>query len=353
MTVFPATILSEFPSSPPAAGRRILVTGASGFIGRALVPYLAAQGWTVRAAVRAITGRRLNGTAAIEPVTLPDLAAPAVSSSEWAPLLDGVDCVIHLAGIAHATRTLSEATYMQVNGYAVEALARAAHHAGVRRVILMSSVRAQSGPNAAEVLTEDRPAMPTDAYGRSKLRGEIGIGGALGAGATDYVILRPVLVYGPGVGGNMGALARLARTPLPLPLGALTGQRSLLSIDTLCDICRHVIDAPLASRATLLVADPGPALTVRQMMLALRAGLGRGPGMVPVPARVLRIPARLAGKLEAIDRLAGPLMVDTGRLLATGWTPAAGSTTQLYLWMQREAGLGVSPPPAATAPPRS
>lgn len=326
-------------SGAEAHGRRVLVTGASGFIGRALVDDLAAHGWIVRAAAR--RGDRKprsdlgkKSPAMIERVVLPDLSSNEPKPTDWAPLLEGVDCVIHLAGIAHATRKIPEATYMRVNGHAVGALAEAARLAGVRRVIMMSSVRAQTGPIADEMITEERPALPTDAYGRSKLRGEIAIAGALGSGATDYVILRPVLVYGPGVGGNMGALARLASSRLPLPLGALSGQRSLIGIETLCGLCRHAIDATAASRQTLLVADPGPALTVRQMLLALRAGSGRGPGLVPVPARILRAPAGLAGRGEAIDRLNGPLVVDTARLRATGWAPTVVTTTGLYVWAE-------------------
>jgi nucleoside-diphosphate-sugar epimerase len=319
-----------------AAAGRVLVTGASGFVGRHLVGSLAAAGWRVRAAARswelpAVPAAQFNTErAGIERVRLPDLARDV----DWTPLLAGIDVVVHLAGIAHATRAIPEAAYQQVNGLSVERLADAAKAAGCRRIVYISSVRAQSGPIAAAVLAEDAQALPTDAYGRSKLRGEIGVAGRLAVGATDYVILRPVLVYGRGVGGNMGALARLARSRLPLPLGALAGERSLVSLDVLAAAIDHAAADPRASRQTLLVADGGGAPTVRQMMLAMRAGLGRRPRLVPVPPRLLRLPARLAGKADMVDRLDGPLVVDIAKLRATGFEPALGSVMGLFLWMQ-------------------
>jgi UDP-glucose 4-epimerase len=252
-------------------------------------------------------------------------------------MLQGVDTAVHLAGIAHQTRRIPEPTYMQVNGHATETLALAVRNTGVRRLIFVSSVRAQSGPVNERILTESQPALPSDAYGRSKLRGEIGVAGALTHAAVDYVILRPVLVYGPGVGGNMRLLARLARSRLPLPVGALDGQRSLVGVEALADAITHAIEAPAASRATLLVADPGPALTAKGMVMALRAGLGRTAGIVPVSPRLLRGGARLAGRRDAVERLVGPLVVDTSALAATGFRPAIGTAAGLYLWMQSEA----------------
>ena len=326
------------PSTEVAAnGRTVLVTGASGFVGRALVTLLAERGWHVRALASRRAGKRGAATTPrserVEVVPALDLDRDV----DWHHVLHGVDAVVHLAGLAH-TRGLPEATWMQVNGYATEALAVAARRAGVRRLVLMSSVRAQSGPTASDALTEDRPAEPTDAAGRSKLRGEIGVQGVLGSGATDYVILRPVLIYGHGATGNMSFLARLARSRLPLPLGALTGKRSLLSLANACDAILHVLDRPTASRQTFLVADPGPALDVREMLLAMRAGLERSPTLVPVPTAILRGPARLAGQRQALDTLARPLLVDTRRLETTGWHPTLDTRTGLYLWMRSEAG---------------
>lgn len=330
------------PSLPEGRPRRVLVTGASGFIGRSLVPHLVASGWIVRAASRTPV-REAGNTPAIERVAQPDLGSSEAGTA-WRALVDRVDAVVHLAGIAHASRAIPTATYMRINGEAVETLAAAARAAGVKRVVLMSSVRAQVGPVSTRVVVEDDPAQPTDDYGRSKLRGEIGLAGLLAEGPCDHVILRPVLVYGPGVKGNMRQLVRLARMPLPLPLGRLDARRSLLSLPTLCDACRHVLDAPAASRATLLLADKGPALSVREMLLTMRAALGRAPALVPLAPDLLRAPASLAGRREVIDRLLGPLAVDCTRLARTGFTAPLATAAGLYLWMQQEAGLTATMP---------
>lgn len=341
--------MTEGTAASSSALGTVLVTGASGFVGRHLVGHLAGCGYRVRAASRpAVHHRRLENrprppddlARRIERVDLPDLAR-LTDPIAWSPLLEGVDTVVHLAGIAHQSRRLAEATYMQVNGHATEALALAVRSSGVRRLIFVSSVRAQSGPVNDRVLTESQPATPSDAYGRSKLRGEIGVAGALTHAEADYVILRPVLVYGRGVGGNMRLLARLARSRLPLPVGALDGQRSLVAVEALADAIAHVIGAPAAARTTLLVADPGPALTAKRMVMALRAGLGRTALIVPVSPRLLRGGARLAGRRDAVERLAGPLVVDTSALAATGWRPTIGTAAGLYLWMQSEARAGL------------
>src|SRR5262249_54748454 len=141
--------------------------------------------------------------------------------------LAGVDAVIHSAGLAHGMSGRPEDDFRAINTDATVGLARAAARAGVRRFVFLSSIRAQSGPVASEVLTEDMETGPTDAYGPSKFDGE----GGLGDVSIAWVALRPVLVYGPGVKGNMAALVKLAVKPLPLPFGSLTGRHSLLSVD--------------------------------------------------------------------------------------------------------------------------
>ena len=181
----------------------VLVTGASGFIGTALAPALAAQGWRVRAAAR--HPRSLPFQAGIESVQMPDLAGPA----NWGPLLAGVTHVVHLAGIAHTGAALPEATYARVNAGATATLARAARASGVKRFVLMSSVRAQTGASAKGTISETTPPVPTDGYGRSKLAAEQAIAAEL-PGA--WTALRPVLVLGPGVKGNL-AVGFALRTP--------------------------------------------------------------------------------------------------------------------------------------------
>jgi UDP-glucose 4-epimerase len=214
--------------------------------------------------------------------------------------------------------------YRVLNTEATIGLARAAQRAGVKRFVFLSSIRAQCGPTANEVLTEDGPADPTDAYGRSKLAAEQG----LAALDLDWVALRLVLVYGAGVKGNMAQLVGLARSRYPLPLGALTGRRSLLALDNLTTAVDTVLAAAPPLRRPLIVADP-EALTVADMIIAMRRGLGRRPSLIPVPPRLLEAALRAVGKPEIFQRLAGSLVAEPAALLRLGWVPPARTTEAL------------------------
>lgn len=304
----------------------ILVTGASGFIGRDLVNRLAAAGHRVRAAARDPSSLL---SLPVEPAFLGDLAG----DFDWTPLVTGVSHVVHLAGIAHATDEIPEATYQRVNAQACEDLAIACRGAGVSRLVLISSVRAQIGPAATTILTERTLAAPTDAYGRSKLAAEAAIARVLADGATDWTALRPVVLYGPGVKGNVRTLARLARSGLPLPLATLPGKRSLLGLANFASAVAHVLTSEHAARRTFLVADPGP-LTVGEFVAALRRGQGRSPRLLPVPTGLLRLGASLVGKGDMLDRLTGDLVVDTTALQSTGWQPCETASEGLERWHQ-------------------
>lgn len=288
----------------------ILLTGASGFVGPHVVSGLSAAGWRLRLAVR----RPLTVPAGVETVLTGDLGQP----TDWSEALRGVDHVVHMAGLAHAGPGLDEALYRRINTEATLDLARAAVAAGVRRFVYLSSIKALSGAFDGPPLAEDAPPAPTDVYGRSKLAAEQG----LAALDLDWVALRPVLIYGPGVKANMAALLKLAKLPLPLPLGGLNAPRSLLAVENLTEAIRFALTPACPARQSYVVADPEP-ISVAGMLAALRSGLGRGPGLLPVPEGWLRFAARLAGREETFLKLAGSLVARPARLLSAGWQPPA------------------------------
>ena len=289
---------------------RVLVTGAAGFVGALLTASLLREGRAVRAATR--TPERANLPKGAEVAALPDLRGAV----NWAPLLEGVGAVVHLAGIAHVGGGVDPAVYDRVNHAATGELAAACAKAGVRRLVLLSSVRAQSGPSAAHVLKETDPACPSEAYGRSKLLAER----AVRVSAVPWTILRPAMVYGRGVKGNLARLARLAASPWPLPFASFGNRRSLLGLDNLVAAIVHVLGTEAAVGELYLVADPEP-VTLSEILAALRRGAGRPPRLVPVPPAFLEACLRLAGRADTWERLGGALVVDPGKLITAGWRP--------------------------------
>jgi nucleoside-diphosphate-sugar epimerase len=289
---------------------RVLVTGASGFIGRPLCTSLAAAGHAVRAALRE---RRAAGFPdGIEVVRLPDLAGPI----DWAPLLAGIDAVVHLAAIVHAGREVGDAVYEQVNHQATATFARAAAAAQVRRFVLVSSIGAQTGATADHPLTEDEPARPAKVYGRAKLAAE----DAVRASGVRHTILRPMLVYGPDPKGNIARLKWLADLTLPLPFASLTAPRSLLALDNLTGAIRFAIEDDRAANETFIVAD-AETITVAEIVTILRTASGRRPALVPVPPRLMALASSLLGRREQWDQLAGSLVAPPKKLMAAGWRP--------------------------------
>jgi nucleoside-diphosphate-sugar epimerase len=290
----------------------VALTGATGFIGQCLLRELPKRGYRLRVLLRRPSVVPMAAASAV----VGDLARP----QNMAAALADVDAVIHSAGLAHAMSGLPEDDYRLLNTQATIGLARAALRAGARRFVFLSSIRAQSGPTADHVLTEELAPQPTDAYGRSKLAAEQGLAEL----DLDWVALRLVLVYGAGVKGNMAQLVKLARAPYPLPLGALKAPRSLLALDNLVAAVDAVLTTPERLRRPLIVADPEP-LTIPDMIAAMRHGLRRRPGLIPVPLGLLEAAMRAMGRAEVYQRLAGKLVADPSALVRLGWTPAVSS----------------------------
>lgn len=304
----------------------VLVTGASGFIGKRLIGALAKDGFKVRAAARDPSS--IIAASEVERVALPDLARPA----DWSALLAGTTHVVHLAGIAHAPGSLLDEVYARVNTEAVGELANAAR-GKVERFVFMSSVRAQAGLSADHVITEKDEPQPTDIYGRTKLEAERLVEGS----GVGFTVLRPAVIYGKGVKGNIAALATLAKTALPLPFAGLDNRRSLLALDNLTSAVSFVLREEQTANETYLVADAQP-ITVADLVAAMREGLGRPPHLVRVPQGAVRRILKSFGKEADWERVSGEFVISSAKLMGIGWRPAVVTHDGIVRMMRAENG---------------
>lgn len=301
---------------------QIAVTGAGGFVGRALCRALAADGHTVIACIRAGDGP--EGASTVRRIT------DITDRDSLRAAFDAAHAVVHLAGRAHvmaddATDPLAE--YRRINVDGTRAVAEASADAGVRRVVFVSSVKVNGeGAKGAPYRDTDPPA-PEDAYGITKHEAEIALFDVARARGLEAVCLRPPLVYGPGVRANFAALMKLCDSGLPLPFGAITqNRRSLIFIDNLTSAIRAALSHPNAVGRTFLVRDDED-LSTTGLARALRQALGRPARLIPLPSCFLNLLLHLAGRSAMAERLLGSLTVDDGAIRATlGWTPPVAVT---------------------------
>jgi UDP-glucose 4-epimerase len=298
----------------------ILVTGASGFVGRAVCARLASGGHAIRAVVRHDSADTRAALPGISLLPLGDLTA----SPDWRSACDAITTVIHLAARTHVVHDRAadpEAAYRRINVDATSALLAAAGAAGVERVIYLSSIKVNGEATAGTPFTGADVPAPLDAYGRTKRAAE----DLVRAWATDgrrAIILRPPLVYGAGARGNLLRLLRWVDRGIPLPFGAIRNRRSLINLDNLATaIASAVTEA--ATPGTYTIADAEPVSTPA-LIHALGAALGRPPRLISVPPSWLSIAAAMTGRQEVVRRLTGSLEVDSrAAQRGLGWTPAA------------------------------
>lgn len=296
----------------------MLVTGASGFVGGHLCPELLAAGWSVRAAVRSseAAGRLPRG---VEPFYISDVGP----ETDWAKGLERVDVVAHLAGRAHVTEEESADpldAYRRINVGGTRRLAEACAGAGVRRLVFVSSVKAV-GEGAPAAYTEETPCRPEDAYGMSKLEAEKTLAEVSARTGLEAVVLRPPLVYGPGVKANFRMLMGLVRRGLPLPLGLVRNERSMVYVRNLTAAICSCLEHPAAAGETFFVAD-GESPSTRELVARMGRLMKRPARLVPVPVPLLRLGGRVTGRSGQVDRLVGSLTVSTARIRRLlGWTP--------------------------------
>jgi nucleoside-diphosphate-sugar epimerase len=296
---------------------RILVTGATGFVGRALVRRLVADGRKVCAAVRPASAALLSE---VETVTVADIGP----DTDWRAALAGVDAIVHLAARAHVLRDSSadaHARYRAVNTLGALRLAEAAAASGIRRFVFLSSVRVHGDRSTGAPFDESSPLAAEDPYGRSKADAERGLAALASAGRLAPVILRPPLVYGPEARGNFARLVALVARGVPLPLGAVRNRRSLIFVGNLVDAIVRSLDHPAAAGETFMVGD-GEDLSTPDLVRRIGRALGKPARLVPVPPALLRLGGALAGRSDDVARLLDDLVVDGSKIRAVlGWSP--------------------------------
>jgi nucleoside-diphosphate-sugar epimerase len=295
---------------------RVLVTGAGGFVGRALCPALAAAGHEVIAGVR--EGGAPHGAHAHR--TLGDLAEEHALDAAVAE----VDAVVHLAARVHMMRETAAdplLLYRRVNVDGTRRLAAAAVRSGVRRFVLLSSIKVNGERTTARPFAEVDAPAPADAYGLSKQEAEEVLATVAAGTGMSAVALRTPLVYGPGVRANFLALLRLCDSPWPLPFGGVrTNHRSLIGLGNLVDAIAAAVAHP-AANGVYLVRD-AEDLSTEALIRRLRHALGRPARLLPVPAALLAMSLRLLGRGALADRLCCSLAVDSGRIARDlGWQP--------------------------------
>lgn len=296
----------------------ILVIGASGFVGRAIVAALREEGRDVRCAVRGET-RDLR-TPGVDVVPVGDVDA----STDWSAALEGVDSVIHLVARTHVIGARGGgdlADYRPVNVDGTRQLAASAANAGVRRLIFMSSVKVNGERTITIPYTADDEPAPEDAYGISKREAEQALAAVAARTGLETVVLRPPLIYGPGVKANFARLARWVERGVPLPLGAIENRRSLVALPNLVDLTLRCLVAPEAAGRTFLVSD-GQDISTPELIRQMASAQGVRPRLVPVPVGLLQFAGRLAGRQAEVERLVGSLQVDIRPTAETlGWRP--------------------------------
>jgi len=318
--------------------KKFLVTGANGFVGRAVCRNLLAHGFQVRAALR-------NPAAApvgTEAVRIEDIGP----GSDWRAALAGVEGVIHLAARVHVMREEEAdplAAFRYVNSFGTRTLAEQAAAAGAQRFIFLSTIKVNGEATAPghPFTAWDQP-QPEDAYGRSKYEAEEGLRGLALETGLKVAVIRPPLVYGPGVKGNFLQLLRLAMREWPLPLGAIENRRSLVYVETLADLVRTCAEEGAPLPFEIFLVRDGEDLSTPELVRRLTLALGKKARFISISERMLALAGRLSGRSGVIERLTGSLTVDDGPTRERlDWQPPFSvdqGLSETALWFRHLAG---------------
>ena len=298
--------------------KNVLVSGATGFVGRALCVELVQREYGVRAVVRDLS-RSLCGHYELVKVSNID------SATDWSCPLHGVDAVVHLAARVHVmcdTATAPLAEFRRVNVEGTLQLARQAAAAGVRRFVYLSSIKVNGeSTRLDQTFTADDIPAPQDPYGISKHEAEVGLRQLARETGLEVVIIRPPLIYGPGVKANFLSMMRWLWCGIPLPLGAIHNKRSLVALDNLVDLIMTCLNHPAAANQTFLVSD-GENLSTTELLRRMGDALGKTTRLIPLPVSWLQSGATMLGCRDMAQRLCESLQVDIAKTREVlGWTP--------------------------------
>jgi nucleoside-diphosphate-sugar epimerase len=301
--------------------KRILVTGANGFIGKHLVRFLLSNSYEVRACVRKGSNTK-NLPENTEAVFISNLDG----CTPWDEVVQGAHSVIHLAAKVHVMKAVgkdAETEYHQANADATLKLAEECVRKGIRRFIFVSSVKAMGEiTRQGESFNESTACQPEDGYGRSKLDAELRLKRVVSEKGLEVIILRLPLVYGPGVRANFLRLMRLVDSRLPLPVASIKNQRSMLYVGNLLGAILLALTNKEAPGETFLISD-GEDVSTPELMRRIALSMGKSAIMLPFPTKALKVIARISGQSSSLDRLINSLRVDCSKLRnALNWTPS-------------------------------
>jgi len=291
---------------------RVLVTGATGFIGSALVRDLVQDG---RFSLRAATRRDVPVLAGVERVVVGDFAATA----DWHDAVAGVDVVVHLAGLAHVRsgdRREAKA-FEEINAVAATKLARQAAQYGVSRFVFLSSIKVHGEEGS---FSEEDRLSPGDGYATSKALAEKSLGDVASSMGMELVIIRPPLVYGDGAKANFDLLAGAIRSGVPLPLGGISNRRSLVALENVIDFIRLAIDHPAAANQAFLVSD-AEDLSTSELVRRIARAMDKPARLFWIPPRLVSLVSRSFGRPEFAQRLLGSLWISSSKAeRVLGWS---------------------------------
>lgn len=296
---------------------RIVITGANGFIGIPLSKKLLDKNWKVRGIVR--PGKAIFLPKGVEPTHVESIEGHIA----WGNILEGVHTVIHLAALVHVMRSSSSDLfdeYRKVNVQGSQRLAMAAVHYGVKRFIFLSSVKV-NGEGRSEPYKEADIQNPQDPYGISKWEAEQALYKIIDKTGMDLVVLRPPLVYGPGVKANFLRLLKVVDRGIPLPFASINNRKSLIYLENLLDAIVTCITHPKAAGQTFLVSD-GRDLSTPEVICLIAEAMGRKARLFSFPVGMLKTMGKITGRSAEIDRITGSLYVDSGKIRTLlGWKP--------------------------------